>query len=190
MDTFGGSRACRWITRLSPSRQDRLSSPVTASRRAQAAAVGALVILFFLLWLTVSLIANDPVGLVLSFVSLFLVVFFAWFMLTRRGVRRWLVLPIALLALLALGTYGYDQKYQLAVMFVLLLLFGVVARYAVRHDQAPLRRAIHGHARPLQPSERGVLIINPKSGGGKAERFNLPDEARKRRIEPLLLGAR
>ena len=33
-----------------------------------------------------------------------------------------------------------------------------------------------------------MLIINPKSGGGKAERFNLPDEARKRRIEPLLLG--
>ena len=127
-------------------------------------------------------------GLVLSFVSLFLVVFFAWFIVTRRGVRRWLVLPIAFLALLALGTYGYDQKYQLAVMLVLLLLFGVAARYAVRHDQAPLRRAAHGHARPLQPAERGVLIINPKSGGGKAARFNLPDEARKRRIEPLLLG--
>jgi diacylglycerol kinase family enzyme len=33
-----------------------------------------------------------------------------------------------------------------------------------------------------------VLIINPKSGDGKAERFQLPDEARKRSIEPLLLG--
>jgi diacylglycerol kinase family enzyme len=151
------------------------------------AAVGALVILFFLFWFTFSLIVNDPVGLVLSFVSLFLVVFFAWFIVTRRGVRRWLVMPIALLAVLALGTYGYDQKYQLAVMLVLLLLFGVVARYAVRHDQAPVRRAAHGHARPLQPSEKGVLIINPRSGGGKAERFNLPEEARKRSIEPLLL---
>ena len=170
-----------------PGRQDRHSSPADASRRAQVAAVGALLILSFLLWLTVSLIANDPVGLVLSFVSLFLVVFFAWFIVTRRGVRRWLVLPIAFLALLALGTYGYDQKYQLAVMLVLLLLFGVVARYAVRHDQAPVRRAAHGHARPLQPTERGVLIINPKSGGGKAERFNLPEEARMRNIEPLLL---
>ena len=170
-----------------PGRQDRHSSPADASRRAQVAAVGALLILLFLLWLTVSLIANDPVGLVLSFVSLFLVVFFAWFIVTRRGVRRWLVLPIAFLALLALVTYGYDQKYQLAVMLVLLLLFGVVARYAVRHDQAPVRRAAHGHARPLQPTERGVLIINPKSGGGKAERFNLPEEARKRNIEPLLL---
>jgi diacylglycerol kinase family enzyme len=33
-----------------------------------------------------------------------------------------------------------------------------------------------------------VLIINPNSGGGKAERFNLPEEARRRNIEPLLLG--
>jgi diacylglycerol kinase family enzyme len=158
-----------------------------ASRRAQVAAVGALVILLSLVWLTVSLIANDPVGLVLSFVSVFLVVFFVWFILTRRGARRWLVVPIIWIALLALGTYGYDQKYQLAVMFVLLLLFGIVARYAVRHDQAPTRRATHGNARPLQPMQCGVLIINPKSGGGKAERFNLPDEARRRGIEPLLL---
>jgi len=134
--------------------QDRLSSPVKASRRAQAAAVGALVILFFLLWFAASLIANDPVGLVLSFVSVFLIVFFTWFSLTRRGVRRLLVLPIALLALVALGTYGYDQKYQLVVMIVMLVLFGVFARYAVRHDQAPVRRAAHGHARPLQPAER------------------------------------
>ena len=31
------------------------------------------------------------------------------------------------------------------------------------------------------------MIINPNSGGGKAERFNLPEEARKRGVEPLLL---
>jgi diacylglycerol kinase family enzyme len=44
------------------------------------------------------------------------------------------------------------------------------------------------HARPAEPAQRGVLIINPNSGGGKAERFNLPEEARRRKIEPLLLG--
>jgi diacylglycerol kinase family enzyme len=171
-----------------PGSQHHLASPFGASRRAQVAAVGALLILFLLFWLTVSLIANDPVGLVLSFVSLFLIVFFAWFILTRRGIRRLLVLPIVLIALIALGGYGYDQKYQLVIMLVLLLGFGVVARYAVRHDQTLVRRAAHGHARPLQPAVRGVLIINPRSGGGKAERFNLLDEARRRSIEPLLLG--
>ena len=171
-----------------PDRQEALSSAINASRRAQVAAVGALVILFFLLCFTIALVANNPVGLVFSFVSVFLIVFFAWFVLTTRGRRRLLVLPIALLALVALGTYGYDQKYTLIQMFVLLMLFGVVARYAVRHHLAPLRRAALGHARPLQPARRGVLIINPKSGGGKAEQFNLPEEARKRNVEPLLLG--
>jgi diacylglycerol kinase family enzyme/uncharacterized membrane protein (UPF0136 family) len=169
-------------------RHDGSSTGIDASRRAQVAAIAALVVGFLFFWLTISLIANDPVGLVFSFVSVFLVVFFAWFILTRRGLRRWLVLPIALFALIALGTYGYDQKYQLGVVFVALLLFGVAARYAVRHDQAALRRAALGYARPAQPARNGVLIINPKSGGGKAERFNLPEEARKRSIEPLLLG--
>ena len=143
------------------------------------AAVGALVILLSLVWLSVQLIANDPVGLVLSFfVSVFAVVFFVWFVLTRRGAGRWLVVPIVVIALLALGTYGYDQKYYLAVMLVLLLLFGALARFAVRHDQAPVRPAAHGHARRLQPTKRGVLIINPRSGGGKAERRTCPAQAR------------
>ena len=71
----------------------------------------------------------------------------------------------------------------------MLVLFGLVARYAVRHQQvaAPAMRS-HAHARPVQPAERGVLIINPKSGDGKAERFQLPDEARKRSVEPILLA--
>ena len=113
--------------------------------------------------------ANDPVGLVLTFVSVFLIVFCGWFFLVRRGVRRLLVLPLGFFALVALLTYGYDQKYQLVVMIALLVLFGLTARYAVRHHQAPLQHAVHRHARPAQPAQKGVLIINPKSGDGKAE---------------------
>jgi diacylglycerol kinase family enzyme len=169
---------------------DRTGVPrrVHARRQAQLAAVGALVVLVCLFWFAVSLVANDPVGLVFSFLSVFLVVFSVWFLLVRRGLRRLLILPLAFFALVALLTYGYDQKYQLLVLIVMLALFGVVARYAVRHDRAPLQHAVHRHARPLQPTRRGVLIINPNSGGGKADRFNLPEEARKRSIEPVLLG--
>lgn len=32
-----------------------------------------------------------------------------------------------------------------------------------------------------------MLFLNPRSGGGKAERFKLADEARKRGIEPIEL---
>ena len=41
-----------------------------------------------------------------------------------------------------------------------------------------------GAADPAHP----VLFYNPKSGGGKAERFKLADEARARGIEPIELG--
>jgi diacylglycerol kinase family enzyme len=163
------------------------SQRIGAPYRARLAAAGALIVLFLLVWFTLSLVANDPVGLVLSFAAVFLVAFSVWFFLVRRGLRRLLVLPLGWVALVALLTYGYDQKYQLVVMGAMLFLFGVVARYAVRHHQRPLSHALHRHAQPVKPAMKGVLIINPKSGDGKAERFDLSGEARKRRIEPVLL---
>jgi diacylglycerol kinase family enzyme len=159
----------------------------SAHRRAQLAAAGALILCLLFIWLAISLVANDPVGLVISFVSLFLVVFSAWVLFLHSGARRLLILPVGFLALVALITYGYDQKYQLLVMLGILVLFGLAARYSVRHAHPVL--VARRHARPAEPARKGVLIINPKSGGGKAERFNLPEEARKRSIEPVLLGA-
>src|SRR5206468_1795554 len=84
-------------------------------------------------------------------------------------------------------TYGYDQKYQMLLLAAALAIFGFAARYAAR-NQPDSAHMIHRHARPAQPARMGVLIINPNSGGGKAARFNLTEEARKRSIEPLLLG--
>lgn len=174
--------------RLSQSDQtDDPPSPTRKSRRAQLAAAGSLFVLFLLFWLAISLVANDPVGLVISFVSVFLVVFSGWFVLTRRGARRLLVAIPALFAVIALFTYAYDQWIMLIVVFGLLALFGLAARYAMHHYRVAVH-APHRYARPADRSSKGVLIINPKSGGGKAERFNLPEEARKRGIEPLLLG--
>ena len=84
-------------------------------------------------------------------------------------------------------TYGYDQKFQLGAVIVALVLFGLTARYAVRNhpESAP---NVHRRTRPAPPARMAVLIINPLSGGGKAERFNLAEEAKKRRIEPLVLS--
>jgi diacylglycerol kinase family enzyme len=166
---------------------DQTGSAPRKHRRSQLAAVGALIAALFVVWLAISMIANDPVGLVFAFVAMFGLVWCAWYFLIRQGLKRFLVLPLALLALIALFTYGYDQKYQLGVVVLALVLFGLAARYAVRNhpESAP---NVHRYARPAEPAERGVLIINPKSGGGKAERFNLAEEAKKRRIEALVLG--
>jgi diacylglycerol kinase family enzyme len=156
-------------------------------RRSQLAAVGALFAAAIVVWMTLSMVANDPVGLILAFAAVFLFAYCVWFVLIRRGLIRLVVVPPALLALIALFTYGYDQKYQLAATALALVAFGFTARYAVRNHPASMH-AMHRHARPADPALMGVLIINPRSGGGKAERFNLIEEAKKRRIEPLLLG--
>jgi diacylglycerol kinase family enzyme len=46
---------------------------------------------------------------------------------------------------------------------------------------------IHTRLLPATPPAHPVLIFNPRSGGGKAARFHLADEARRRGIEPVEL---
>src|SRR5215217_2903726 len=172
-----------------PSQSDRMRQPLDRGthRRAQLAAAGALVVAVVFLVGLLSVIADDPIGLVLASVSVFTFTFFSWFCVTTRGYRRLLGAPAVLLALVALVTVAYDHKVALPVLIGVLVLFGLVARYAVRHAPTPVHTA-RRHGRPVEPAQRGVLIINPNSGGGKAERFNLLEEARRRNLEPLLLG--
>ena len=119
----------------SPQSNGAGDSPLAGQhRRAQLAAIGALVILALLFWFGLSLIANDPVGLVISFGSVFVIVFTAWFLVVRRGLLRLLILPLGLLACIALVTYGYDQKYALLVLIPMLLVFGFASRYAMRNQ--------------------------------------------------------
>jgi hypothetical protein len=48
--------------------------------------------------------------------------------------------------------------------------------------------SVHVLLPAAQPPSRAVLVWNPKSGGGKALRNNLAEEARRRGIEPIELG--
>ena len=124
---------------------DQTGRPPRKHRRSQLAAVAALIAAFFVFWLAVSMIANDPVGLVFAFLAVFGLVWCIWYFLIRRGLKRLLVLPLALLALIALFTYGYDQKFQLGVVVVALVVFGLAAMtllgvnwlLIVRHGGAP-----------------------------------------------------
>jgi diacylglycerol kinase family enzyme len=168
-----------------PSRRESLPS-ARGNRVARLAAVGALIVSVGFLLVVLSFVADDPTGLVLAFVWVFVIAFCGWFLVTRRGYRRLLVLPVILWALINLFAFAYDHKVVLPTLIGVLALFGLAARYALRH----VHTRAHGtgrHARPADPARKGVLIINPKSGGGKAERFRLPEEARKRGVEPLLL---
>jgi diacylglycerol kinase family enzyme len=99
----------------------------------------------------------------------------------RAGTTR-----IAALAAAAVGAAG-------AIALILTgdhLLAGLAmvgsAAICVLAAQVALRIRV---ALPSAPAPRAaVLFYNPRSGGGKAERFDLPGEARSRGIEPVELG--
>jgi diacylglycerol kinase family enzyme len=167
----------------------RLGRGATAPRstsRAQLAAVIALVAAVAVVWLAVSAVAEDLGALLVPIVCVFVVAFSGWFVLIRRGPARLLGVPGVLLGLTVFITFVGENWATLLVLIGVVALFSVAGRYAVGHDRATVHR-VQQNARPVRPARRGVLIINPDSGGGKAERFNLPEEARKRGVEPLLL---
>jgi diacylglycerol kinase family enzyme len=109
-----------------------------------------------------------------------------WYALTHRGSRRVAGAAASALAtaglVVALATHWHGVV-VLITMLALLLAFGVAAAYALGHTtQSPAGSAVG----PV-PAGTAVLIINRKSGGGKAERFELEAEARRRRIRPIVL---
>jgi diacylglycerol kinase family enzyme len=113
-----------------------------------------------------------------------------WFALTERGALRALGAVVAVLAggglIVVLATH-WQGLLVLAVLLLLLALFGLAARYALgRAGEAALGRTAAAVV-PVGAAGSGALIINLKSGGGKAERFDLAGEARRRGIEPIVL---
>jgi hypothetical protein len=100
----------------------------------------------------------------------------------RRGIARVAGLGVAALALVGALVLVLTRG---APFLDLLILGGLVACLAAA------RAALHVHVDlPSAPAPRHpVLFYNPRSGGGKAERFALAKEAATRGIEPIELKA-
>ena len=109
--------------------------------------------------------------------------------LTRTGGRRAVGLVVAVLALVVglvlLAIFGTVPF--LVGEVVLLAITGAASKYALGRDIKSLKAAVVPGER-VGRARRPALIMNPKSGGGKVERFQLADEARRRGIEPIVLG--
>ncbi len=150
--------------------------------RQRASAIAALLLAPAALLLAAGIVAEEfPRGLiVLGCVAIALAA--GWYGLLRRGSARLLGLAIAVAAGAAaaalLLTGGH--LWEATAVVVGLILVSVAARSAFR-----LRVPLPTAAAPSRP----VLFFNPKSGGGKAERFSLAREARKRGIEPIELSS-
>jgi hypothetical protein len=103
----------------------------------------------------------------------------AWYGLLRTGGPRLAGLLVGLLGLgAALALLASDGLLEEALAVAALVLSGALA-----HVAFTMRVGLPSRPAPRRP----VLFFNPKSGGGKAERFSLAEEARARGIEPIEL---
>jgi diacylglycerol kinase family enzyme len=157
----------------------------------RAAAIGSFGCVLAALVLVITGAVRNVVGLVISLVGVMAMVVGAWFLVTRRGPIRWVALAVAAagVALAVVGLVIADVRLLVVgAVLVLLALSGALARFALRRTRQALRAAAPVGAASAPPARHPVLLMNPKSGGGKAERFRLVDECRKRGIEPVVLS--
>ena len=153
------------------------------SPEARLAALACLLIVFATFALGVDIVIEGFPEALIALGCIAVSLAAAWFGLLRRGIARLIGIGIAVVAfagaaivLIARG----DALVQAAGVVAGVLLTTTTARIAFER-RAPLSPA----KRPGRP----VLFYNPKSGGGKAERFSLAEEARRRGITPIELSS-
>jgi len=155
----------------------------------RVAAVGALVLAVAAVLVGAIGLVGDVGRFVVALVLPAVLAAAAWIAATRKGRVRMAAVVAAvaiLVVLVAVLLTAEGHGLGLVVVVALLAASASLARYALRRDPAALRaQAVPGA--PVGPARQGVLIMNLKSGGGKAERFALVDECRRRGIEPVVL---
>jgi diacylglycerol kinase family enzyme len=149
-------------------------------RVAAAVALAALVVaLSYLVW---AALYRWPVVLI-SVVPLGVAVVAAWYILSRRGVARAIAVVVAAFALLvfAVAVVASESVRVLVIGLVLAAVSVGATSYALRLTEVSSAAELGLNAR------HPVLLMNLKSGGGKAERFRLVELCRQRGIEPIVL---
>ena len=148
--------------------------------RRRLLAVAALLLTLLAVVSVVGLVVEDPQDAFGVLLTLSLALVAAGYGLVRRGIVRVIALVLAGMLLLGVLEVLLDRRVLDRLTIVGLFWLAVAAAAAAFAVHVPLPRA----SRPQRP----VLFLNPRSGGGKAERFKLADEASKRGIEPIELG--
>jgi diacylglycerol kinase family enzyme len=148
-----------------------------------AALVGALVAVGF------AVLRGDAWRVPLVLVAVAAAVVGLWYALSRRGAPSWVGMVMSGAGLLTLVLVIVTADYRglpFVVAVALILVSASAARYALGRDAATLRATAPAGS-VVAPAAHPVLIMNPKSGGGKVERYRLVDECVARGIEPIVL---
>jgi diacylglycerol kinase family enzyme len=170
-------KGSKWMTDHKPNTSERVSAFVALGTFA-----GAVVVLLVGSLVNVGAIVTMLVGVIVAIIG-------AWDTLTRRGPVRFVAAALVLIGLgLLIGGFAWADLSVLRIVAVvaLALLSVGAARFALGKDDRRMQSTISSRQSGA-PANRPVLIMNLKSGGGKAERFHLVDECTKRGIEPIVL---
>ncbi len=155
----------------------------------RVAAVLALVGYVAMLGAVLFVLIGDLFALIGAWVAVVLAVVSGYYGVTRRGITR-VVAVITTVVMVVLAGFILLRNQtigELVVVLVLGVLATLAARYALSTDKQALRDRPPPGIRATAP-RRPVLLMNPKSGGGKVEKWNLVEESERRGIEPVVLG--
>jgi diacylglycerol kinase family enzyme len=130
---------------------------------------------------------DNFLALVVGLVCVALASMAAYLALISRGTTRWVavVAAVALTVAVVVDFLVAAEFLRLVAIVVLNVIAVVAGRAAIGPELVELART--GGATSVGPATRPVLLVNAKSGGGKAERFDLVGECRRRGIEPIVL---
>jgi diacylglycerol kinase family enzyme len=148
--------------------------------RRRLLAVAALLLTPLAVANAVGYVVEDPQDAFGVLLTLSLALVAAGYGLVRRGIVRGIALVLAGMLVLGVVEVLLDRRVVERLIIAGMFWLAVAAAAAAFAVHVPLPKA----RRPRRP----VLFLNPRSGGGKAERFKLADEARKRGIEPIELS--
>ncbi|MGB7982946.1 MAG: diacylglycerol kinase family protein [Candidatus Nanopelagicales bacterium] len=161
-----------------------------AGRRRRGAAIVALITGALALIAVLALLLGHVAALLAGVLAAALAVTGGWYVLASRHLARilgGLVMIIGLALLAAAFVWAEGSPWALAVALGLGSASALLARRATqRHRQAMVAADL---APPRPPARHPVLIMNPKSGGGKVVKFDLVENCRARGIEPVVLAA-
>jgi diacylglycerol kinase family enzyme len=110
----------------------------------------------------------------------------AWWFLGHRGPVRWVGAVVAVAAPVAvLVVYGRNDLLWVVAVTAVLLVVALAAAGAALVDPDASSEVPEG--REVPPPRRPVLIMNPRSGGGKVVRFGLVEAARQLGADVVVL---
>jgi diacylglycerol kinase family enzyme len=180
------------VAELSPGAVGAPSPDSGAARPAgvrRAAAVLALLTLAGAGLIVVVGLFDNLSALLTGLAAVVVLVAGGWYAISRRGPVRLagLVTVAAGVVLLVVAVVAADLSWRRALAAALLGGVSWAAAGVALGAPGVASAPPGGRAEPMPRAARPVLIMNLKSGGGKAERFRLVEECTRRGIEPVVL---